>query len=386
MRIARVLTRLNLGGPARQSLAADPLLVEAGHELRLFCGRAEPGEGDLTTALRERGIDVRRIAGLGRAPRAPADLRAAAHLRRELRSFAPDLLHTHASKAGALGRARLVRPRTAALVHTFHGHVLEGYFTPGVSRLLVAHERRLARRCERVLAVSEATAVDLVRLGVVVRERLTVVPPGIDLDPLLAPDDRRGALRRRLGVASGSLLVGVVGRLAEVKRPERALAVFAAVARRRPTLNLVFVGDGALRGLLERERAALGADLAARVHLPGALAATDEVWADLDLALCASRSEGLPVALIEAAAAGVAAVAPDVGGVGEVVVDGRTGLLGRSDAELERALARLADDRLLREALGRRAREASSVYSARALAERLLAVYRAACEARRCGC
>ena len=228
MRIARILTRLNLGGPARQCLASDPLLAERGLTVRVFCGRPEPGEGDLVDALCERGVDVRRIEGLGRSFSPLADLRALGRLRRELQDFEPDVVHTHASKAGSLGRAGFARSGEAALVHTFHGHVLEGYFSPLLSRALVAHERRLARRSDRILAVSEATGRDLLRLGVVESERLEIVPPGIDLKPLLAIAGQGGCLRRRLGVGERARLIGVVGRLAPVKRPELALAVFAS--------------------------------------------------------------------------------------------------------------------------------------------------------------
>ena len=134
MRIARVLTRLNLGGPARQALASDPWLAARGHELRLFAGKSEPGEGDLTAALRARGLDVVRIPGLRRSP-SPGDLVALWRLGRELAAFAPDVLHTHASKAGVLGRraARGRALRATARVHTFHGHVLEGYYPPVLS-------------------------------------------------------------------------------------------------------------------------------------------------------------------------------------------------------------------------------------------------------------
>lgn len=386
MRIARILTRLNLGGPARQCLASDPLLAERGLTVRVFCGRPEPGEGDLVDALCERGVDVRRIEGLGRSFSPLADLRALGRLRRELQDFEPDVVHTHASKAGSLGRAGFARSGEAAIVHTFHGHVLEGYFSPLLSRALVAHERRLARRSDRILAVSEATGRDLLRLGVVESERLEIVPPGIDLKPLLAIAGQGGCLRRRLGVGERARLIGVVGRLAPVKRPELALAVFARVARHDPRIELVFVGDGALRLDLERRRGALPPDLAARVHLPGAFESMPEVLADLDLVLLTSRSEGLPVALIEAAAAGRAVVACAVGGVGEVVEDGRTGLLASNPGELGPALERMAGDADLRAACGRRARAGCERYSGSALAERLQAVYRAVCEERRCGC
>ncbi|NOT31085.1 MAG: glycosyltransferase, partial [Planctomycetes bacterium] len=232
MRIARVLTRLNLGGPARQALASDPLLAARGHSLRLFAGHAEPGEGDLFPELRARGLDVVRVNGLQRGF-SLRDLFVARALRRELTAFAPEVVHTHASKAGALGRAALsgkAFERTAR-VHTFHGHVLEGYFPAVVSARLVATERRLAVRTDRLVAVSHATADDLVRLGVAGEEKLVVIQPGIELGPLLslARETRSPAalaLRGLLEARAEDFVVGVVGRLAEVKQPLRALEVF----------------------------------------------------------------------------------------------------------------------------------------------------------------
>lgn len=382
MRIARILTRLNLGGPARQALASDPLLAARGHELGLFVGRPEPGEGDLFEAFRGRGLAPVRIDALRRGVSPVRDLAARRQLRRELERFRPDVVHTHASKAGALGRSALGKGtlRDVARVHTFHGHVLEGYFPAAVSRRLIAIERRLARETDRVLAVSHATADDLLRLGVVAEERLVVVPPGVELRELLALERSRrppgDELRARLGLAPEGILVGVVGRLAEVKQPERALEVFLRVAGRYPAAQLVFVGDGELRGVLERRIGALEPGLRERVHMLGAVAEMVAVWAELDLVLSCSRAEGLPVALIEAGAAGLPAVARQVGGVEEVLVHERTGRLGASDEELAFGLAELLAAPDERRAMGQRARlRVARQHSAEALAERLEAVY-----------
>jgi glycosyltransferase involved in cell wall biosynthesis len=384
MRIARVLTRLNLGGPARQVLASDPRLVRAGHAVRVFAGTGEPGEGDLSGELASRGVDVVRVPGLARGWSVAGDLRARAFLRRELSAFAPDVLHTHASKAGALGRSA-ARGLGAARVHTFHGHVLEGYFGEKLSRGLRAIERKLAADTERVIAVSHATAEDLLRLGVVDERRLVVVPPGIELEPLLALEGRSGVLRTLVGAGPDVFLVGMVGRLAAVKRPEWGLDVLRLLAARHPRLQIAWIGDGDQRGLLERGIASLEPALRERAHLLGARTDMPDVLADLDAVLLTSRSEGMPVALIEAAAAGLPAVATRVGGVPEIVAEERTGFLGESADELAFALDRLLSEPGLAQACGRRARvRVSERHSAEALAARLEAVYRAAVEERAC--
>ncbi len=385
MRIARVLTRLNLGGPARQVLASDPLLCARGHVLRVFTGRPEPGEGDLTGALRARGVDVVEVSGLARGWSLAGDLRARAALKRGLADFRPEVLHTHASKAGALGRSAARLLPGCARVHTFHGHVLEGYFPGGLSRGLAAIERRLARDTDRVIAVSHSTADDLVRLGVVPEEKLVVVPPGIDLDPFLALCGRDGGLRRQIGAPPEAFLVGVIGRLAEVKRPEWALDVFALLAERHPALQMVFVGDGDSRSLLERRIRALPAAHLPRVHLVGAREDMPAVLSDLDAVLLTSRSEGLPVALIEAAAARLPVVATRVGGVSELVAEERTGYLGESADELAFGLSRLIEAPAQARELGQRARtRVAARHDARGLAERLERLYAAVIEERAC--
>lgn len=383
MRIARVLTRLNLGGPARQALASDPILAARGHELRVFVGKPLPGEGDLTEALRARGVDVRRVPGLGRTITGVMDLRALFALRRELADFAPDVVHTHASKAGTLGRIAASRVPGAKRVHTFHGHVLEGYFPGAISARIAALERKLADKTDRVLAVSHATGEDLLRLAVVSEERLMVCPPGIDLDPLLALEGRDGALRELIGAKPDDVVVGVVGRLAAVKRPELALDVFRTLAGRHGGAHLAFVGDGDQRRLIESAIAKLPGDLQARVHLLGAREDMVPVWADLDVLLLTSNAEGLPVALIEAAAAGMPAIATPVGGVPEIVAHERTGFLGADETELAYGLDQYLADATLRHATGRRARlRVEKRHSARALADRLETLYTALVEDR----
>ncbi|MEZ6013858.1 MAG: glycosyltransferase family 4 protein [Planctomycetota bacterium] len=393
VRVARILTRLNLGGPARQVLASDPLLATRGFEVRVYTGEPEPGEGDLSGELARRGVEVVRVAGLGRAIRPIRDLVSTRALRRELAAVAPDHLPTHASKAGFVGRravfggplvggARLAA-RTA---HTFHGHVLEGYFPPTTSKLMARLEAWLARDTDVLVAVSEATADDLARLGVAARERFKISPPGVELAPFLAlappdPDGHTSAegdgFRAELGVPRDAPLALVLGRLAPIKRPEMALAVFARAAVEAQTAHLVLVGDGAIRPYLERQRDRMSPDVRDRIHFAGARKDVVPALAAADVLLATSRNEGLPVAMIEAGAAARPVVSTAVGGVPELVRNGVTGLLAIEEEGLALALASLLTDPAERRRMGLAARAAvETKFSARALADRLEALYR----------
>lgn len=383
MRIARVLTRLNLGGPARQVLASDPLLIRRGHTLRVFTGSPEPGEGDLGEQLADRGVDVVRVPGLRRGLAAlvdGGDRRALGFLRRELAAFGPDVVHTHASKAGALGRrAAAAAVPGARTVHTFHGHVLEGYFPGPVSTVLQRIERGLARRTDQLLAVSEATRADLVRLGIADGERIHVRPPGIDLARLLAlPEVRPSSpLRRERSIPPGAPVVALIGRLAPVKRPALAVEVFALAAAEHRDAHLVVAGDGSERRALERALARLPESVASRVHLLGAVSRILDVHECADVLLATSSSEGMPVAMIEAAAAARPVVTTAVGGVPELVVSGVTGLFGTDRDALAAALSGLLADPAERLRLGRAARaRAEQRHTAASLAGDLEEVYR----------
>lgn len=382
------MTRLNLGGPARQALASDPELSRRGHELRLFTGAPQDGEGDLFEEAQRSGIDVVRVPGLGRDPKPGADLSALRSLRASLSSYSPDVLHTHATKAGLLGRLAS-RGRPWPLVHTFHGHVLEGYFSKPVSSALTWSERMLAASTSKILAVSERTREDLLRLKVAPAHKLAVVTPGVALDELLGLDlveaSAGAAFRERCGCVEGEVLVAVVGRLASVKRPLVALEAFCGAASREPRLRLAFVGDGAERAALEASLAELPSALRERVTLQGGMASMLPVFAGADLVLLSSRTEGMPVALIEAAAAAVPVVATPVGGVPELVVHGETGRLAEDAVGLGLSLVELAGHEHLRRSMGLAARARVRVrHSGAALADRLEDVYSSVREELQC--
>jgi glycosyltransferase involved in cell wall biosynthesis len=304
------------------------------------------------------GARMEHVPSLGPSLRPDRDALALARIARIARSFRPDIVHTHTAKAGFIGRVAALaalRPRPV-IVHTFHGHVLEGYFGPARSRLYRVLEAALARRSDRLVGVSEATVDDLVRLGVAKRERFRVIPLGLDLEPFADPDEAAGQeLRRSLGIGDADVVVTFVGRLVAIKQVDLLLRGFAR-ARAGAPLRLLVVGDGELRSRLEALSRELGIDrgvefLGYRRDLPAIAAATD-------IAALTSANEGTPVSLIEAAAAGRPAVASRVGGVPDVVTSESGVLVAPGDVEgLAAALSRLATDPNLRTRMGATARE-----------------------------
>jgi glycosyltransferase involved in cell wall biosynthesis len=293
------------------------------------------------------------------SPRHDAGTLAA--LVRLMRRERPHIVHTHTAKAGALGRLAAWMTGVPAVVHTFHGHVLDGYFSPARTRVFVAIERTLARRSSRLVAVTPTVREQLLGRGIGRPDQFDVVRLGLDLDPFLDAARWRGELRRELGVAAGTPLVGIVGRLVPIKAHEVFLDAAAALSA-TTAAAFVVVGDGERRVELEARAAALG--LGARVRFLGWRADLPRIYADLDVVALSSLNEGSPVALIEAMAAGRAVVSTKVGGVGDVVAHDRTGWLvpSRDARALAAAIDALLADPARRAALGDAAR--SSVYPA----------------------
>jgi len=211
------------------------------------------------------------------------------------------------------------------VVHTYHGHVFDGYFSPFTTKVVVATERVLARTASALVAVTERVRRDILAHGVGTPDRVVVVPLGLDLEPLTAAAGRRGELRAELGLPAAAPLVGIVARLVPVKAHEVFLDAARAIAPVRPDARFLIAGDGERRG--ELEALARGAGLGDRVRFLGWRADLARLYADLDVVVLTSKNEGSPVALIEAMAAARPVVSTRAGGVEDVVADGETGLV-----------------------------------------------------------
>lgn len=374
VRILRIITRLNIGGPSVHAVLLAGGLDPDRFSTCLVSGRPDAEEGAMDHAAVQAGVRLRRLPSLRRALHPWRDLAAFLGLLQVLWQERPHILHTHMAKAGTLGRVAgwcynawgpgRAPGEQAMLVHTFHGHVLDGYFPLWLSRLFVTIERGLARRTTRLIAVSPAVRRELLEKGIGTPAQWRTILLGLDLA-------RLGALGPP--AADGPLRVGMVGRLVPIKNPGLFLQALAKVRARRPELDLAgwVVGDGPLRAALEEEAARLG--LKGTVRFTGWQHDLSAVYEPLEVACLTSWNEGTPVSLIEAMAAARAVVATDVGGVRDLLQGGEAsglpvapgtfllaarGILIRpGDAEgLSAALARLARDAALRRTLGEAAR------------------------------
>jgi glycosyltransferase involved in cell wall biosynthesis len=321
IRVARVITRLNIGGPARHVTILSTGLGPK-FETILFAGASAECEGSLIESARSAGATVVVIPQLRRQPAPIADLRVLWRLYREFRRWRPDLVATHTAKAGMLGRVAAALAGVPVRVHTFHGHVLHGYFGSFGSALVRLTERFLDRLTTRSIAISSEIAADLREAGIG-WNKTTLIPLGLDLERLAQPGP--GSIRRELGLADGQPLVGLLGRLVPIKAPGLFLDASRRVIETLPAARFVLVGDGELRAELERRVSDEG--LGHAVRFTGWRSDLAEIYGALDLVVCSSINEGTPVSIIEASAAGKPVVGTRVGGMPSVIQHGVTGLL-----------------------------------------------------------
>jgi glycosyltransferase involved in cell wall biosynthesis len=361
IRVLRVIARLNLGGPAQHvSLLSGRRMSPERFQTLLVHGQIAEGEESMVDLAEREGVATEFVSELVQPISPVRDPLALRQLIRIVRRFRPHVVDTHTAKAGFVGRAAALslRPRPV-IVHTYHGHVLKGYFGPHKTALYRGLERRMARVSDCLVGVSERTVDDLVRLGVAPRGRFRVIPLGLDLQPFADAEAAAGRkVRREMGVGDDEVLLTFVGRVVPIKRVDLLLRAVARARRGGAPLRLAVVGDGEIRVGLQSLAREL--EVWEAVRFLGYRRDLPQIAAAADVAVLSSENEGTPVSLIEAAAAGTPSVATDVGGVGEVVT-GETGILvpPADEQAFARALTRIAGEPQLRQAMGERARERS---------------------------
>jgi glycosyltransferase involved in cell wall biosynthesis len=361
IRILRVIARLNMGGPALHVSYLAAGLRDRGYETTLVAGNVSPGEQSMAYVAEEQGVSVLLMPHLHREISPVQDLLATFRLARMIREQRPHILHTHTAKAGAIGRFAAVlagKARPPIVVHTFHGHVLRGYFGRYRTAIFRGLERRLAGVADTLIAVGPEVRDDLVALGVAPPEKFTVIRLGIDLDERVAAgEEARRRTRKIMGVPEHRFLVGWIGRMTGVKRGADVLRAFRLLRDQGIDATLCMVGDGPERDQLEQLAGELG--LMHDCLFAGYQEDVGPFFAAFDAFVLPSANEGTPVTAIESLASGCPVVATRVGGVPDVVEEGVDGFMvepGDLEAIADR-LARLAADPELRARMGAAGRE-----------------------------
>jgi len=370
VRVMRVIARMNVGGPAMQVAGLAKLLPSDEFEQRVYAGAVADYEGDFVQ-LHDLNLDIRPLAATGRGFSSFSDLKLINQLAREMREFRPHIVHSHTAKAGVIARVAANLSRIdSKLVHTFHGHLLKGYFSPMMLTGLVQTERVLAKRTDVLITVGSKVRDELVEAGIGSKDQYEIIPPGV------APVDinDQELARRSLYLSNSDFVVLFLGRLTRIKRVDRLLDAVALVVAEVPEIKVLIAGDGELRGQLE--------DIARARRLPvqflGWRSDLELLLGAADCLVITSDNEGTPVSLIQASLAGVPTVATNIGSVSEIIEDNVSGLVTDLSTEATAAaLIRLFEDAHLRSRLGAQAQaDAISKYSYQRLVDDHVNLYR----------
>ncbi|MFA5027178.1 MAG: GT4 family glycosyltransferase PelF [Candidatus Methylomirabilota bacterium] len=368
IRILHLITRLDVGGSTENTVISATRMPKPEFACGIVSGRtAEPPPG-LETTLAGAGVEWSQIPHLRREVHPVRDLAALAGLRQAIRRFRPDIVHTHSSKAGFVGRAAARLAGVRHIVHTPHGHIFDGYFNPVATKTFIGLERLAARWTDRFVTLSDEEARDHLRHGIGRPEQFVTIPSGVDLDPILQATPIRPA--------PGRPVVGTVARLVPVKGIEHLIEAAPAILRGAPSASLLIVGDGELRAPLAARARELG--LADRIHFTGFRQDVPALIAGMDVFVLPSLNEGMGRVLVMAMALGKPIVATRVGGVPELLNGGEAGMLvpPANPAALAEAVLALIRNPDQAERIAAAGRSRSTRYSAQAMLEALAGLYR----------
>lgn len=363
-KVLRIINRFNIGGPTYNAAYLSAYLPPE-YETMLLAGSLDEGEESSEHVLDELGLKPVYIAEMKREISPKDDIAAYRKIKQIIKEFKPDIVHTHASKAGTLGRLAAASCGVKVIVHTFHGHVFHSYFGKTKTAFYKNIERYLARKSSTIIAISDRQKEELtIEHGICKPSKITVVPLGFDLGRFQQNiDAKRLAFRQKYNVGNDEVAIGIIGRLVPVKGHALFLeSLKILLGNTNKKVRAFIIGDGDDRALVEAQATALGINFATE-HTPGKVAPLtftswikdiDGALAGLDIVALTSLNEGTPVSLIEAQAANKPIVTTNVGGIANVVLKNQTAfLIENRDANAFAAnLQKLVDDDQLRLEMG----------------------------------
>ncbi|MEX2212667.1 MAG: glycosyltransferase family 4 protein [Phycisphaeraceae bacterium] len=381
MHLLHVITRLILGGAQQNTVLCCKAQVAAGHRVTLVYGPIYGPEGSLLEEAKASGAELREIRWMRRAVLPMHDWLCGRALRRLIRELKPDVVHTHSSKAGIIGRGAAWKERVPAVVHTIHGLPFHERQSRLVNAIYTRAERWAAKRCHKLIGVTQAMCDEFLSRSIGTPEQFTVIPSGMDIAPFEAAADDpavRQRTREELDIPQDAPVVGIVARLDQLKGQTDLLDVLPDLRKTHPNVRLLFVGEGWHRAALEEQvkaqamrDAVIFTGLVSPARVPSLIAA-------MDVHALPSYQEGQPRALVQALLTGVPVVGYDAGGIRDVCLNDRTGILVPlgDRAKLAEAIRSLLNDAALRRRFGETGRAfARERYDARIMVEQLQHVY-----------
>jgi len=388
-KILRIHNRLVVGGPSHNVTLLTAYLYPE-FETKLLVGKKDAGEKDASYIAEQLELVPVHITEMRRSVVPFFDVMAYFKVRKIIKAYRPDIVHTHASKAGAIGRLAAKSCKVPLIVHTFHGHVFHSYFNSFLSNIIVRAERFLAKKTNAIIAISESQKKELVSVyKIAPEEKIFVVPLGFNLDKYsVGQDAKRIIFRNKYGFDETDIIVGIIGRLVPVKNHDMFLEMAAIIkARTNRNVRFAIVGDGASRQQVEDKCAALGLSYSYYVTDPKKRTDVvvtsweteiDQVLAGLEVVVLTSNNEGTPVSLIEAQSAYKPVVSTNVGGVEDIVIHGETGYITAvGDTETFAGYVNiLLEDAALRDAMGKKGHDhVVNIYSRQRLINDMRKLY-----------
>ena len=328
IKVLRIINRFNIGGPTYNATFLTRFMSED-FETLLVGGLPEEGESDSLHVLEEYGVKPLLIDEMKRLPNFSSDRKAYKRLKQIIEEFQPDIVHTHASKAGALGRKAAYSLKVPVIVHTFHGHVFHSYFGKVKTALYKFIERKLAQKSTGIIAISDLQKKELVNTYKIATEnKVNVIPLGFDLQKFNQNlFEKRKNVREKFGIIGDQVAVAIIGRLAPIKNHSLFLET-VALLQKETEKKLVFfiVGDGELRDDIAQKVSELSKN-GLDIRMTSWIKDINEFNAGMDVICLTSNNEGTPVSIIEAQASQVPVVSTNVGGVQNVMIDNETGYI-----------------------------------------------------------
>jgi glycosyltransferase involved in cell wall biosynthesis len=369
VRVLRIISRMNIGGPALQISGLMKGIDQDRVNQKLLTGYCKPDEADFIEIIAPE-LKVQRINGLGRSINLVADISALLQIIKIIREFKPNFIHTHTAKAGVLGRiAGLLANRNAKLIHTYHGHLLTGYFSPIKTKFIILMERILAKFSFKLICVGSKVRDDLLKVKIGDLNKYIIIGPGIKFGELPI----RNLSRLNFDIDLDDIVIIFLGRITGIKRPDRFCNIVLNLAKRHPKIRILIVGSGDLEVSMHKKLS----EIKERVDFLGWRSDVENILACADILLLTSDNEGTPTSVIQAGMAGVPTVATNVGSLPEVIENGVTGILTDPDEDaLAMALESLVLDPELRKNLGENAKkDMSRRYSISRMVESYQSLY-----------